>query len=152
MEPARTTEQRKADVLALLQPHPDRQKDAWVASASEKGEAHLVPMTYYWDGERLVFATSAASRTARNLRRAGRARVALGETRDAVIIEGPVQLVPADNASEDMCRNHTAYAGFDARKEEGYLYILITPSHIQAWREVNELDGREVMIGGEWLT
>ena len=148
MESPRTTEQRKADVLALLQPDPDRQKDAWVASAGEKGEAHLVPMTYYWDGERLVFATSAASRTARNLRRASRARVALGETRDAVIIEGPIQLLSADNASEEMVRNHAAYCGFDARREEGYLYILLTPWHIQAWREVNELDGREVMTGG----
>jgi hypothetical protein len=29
--------------------------------------------------------------------------------------------------------------------------LLITPQSIQAWREANELEGRQLMREGEWL-
>ena len=31
--------------------------DCWVASADEMGNAHLVPLSHYWDGAALVLAT-----------------------------------------------------------------------------------------------
>jgi hypothetical protein len=54
----------------------------------------LVPLSCHWDDSTLTIATPRASRTARNLVRAGWARVALGPTRDVVIIEGPVEAIP----------------------------------------------------------
>jgi hypothetical protein len=125
--------------------------DLWVASADEAGRAHLVPLSYHLDGASLTIATPSASRTARNLVRAGWARVALGPTRDVVIIEGPVEAMPigTDTDREDA---HARDTGFDPRTlAEEYVYLQITPHHIQAWREENELSDRLLMRAGEWL-
>jgi hypothetical protein len=32
-----------------------------------------------------------------------------------------------------------------------YRYFRIHPQRLQAWREANELEGRELMRGGRWL-
>src|SRR5688572_6576528 len=71
----RSTLQRRADALAKLRAS---RTDAWVATASERGAAHLVPLSFAWNGEQILLATEAASLTTRNLRAGGRARVALG--------------------------------------------------------------------------
>lgn len=43
-------------------------------------------------------------------------------------------------------------AGFDPRTlAEEYIYLRITPHSIQAWREANELEHRQLMRRGEWL-
>jgi Pyridoxamine 5'-phosphate oxidase len=146
-QPPRSRAQRKADVLAKLR----TDVDLWVASADEAGNAYLVPLSFYSDGTTLAIATPRASRTARNLVRAGWARVALGPTRDVVIVEGGVEPIPigTDTKLEDA---HARATGFDPRTlAEEYVYLLITPQSIQAWREANELDGRQLMRGGEWL-
>jgi hypothetical protein len=145
--PARSRAQRRIDVLAKLR----TDVDLWVASADESGGAYLVPLSYYWDDSALTIATPRASRTARNLVRAGWARVALGTTRDVVIIEGPVEAIPigTDTRLEDA---HAQATGFDPRTlAEVYVYLRITPHTIQAWREANELEGRQLMRRGEWL-
>src|SRR2546423_4392923 len=82
----RSRAQRKADTLALLR----TEVDCWVASADETGNAHLVPLSFYWDGAALVLATPRSSPTATNLIRAGLARVGLGQTRDVVLVDGRV--------------------------------------------------------------
>ena len=151
MEPPRSTAQRKADVLEKLRMVPGTEKDIWVASASASGEAYLIPLSFYWDGARLTVATPKRSRTARNLQRAGAARTALGPTRNVVIIEGTVEFIPVD-ADDELAAAHAEAAGFDARgSRQENVYIRLTPRTIQAWREVNELAGRDVMIDGHWL-
>ena len=145
--PARSTAQRKADALARLR----GDVDLWVASADADGNAYLIPLSYYWDDEALTIATPRTSRTAKNLIRAGWARVALGHTRDVVIVEGSVEAIPigADAALENA---HAEASGFDPRAEvEEYVYLRITPDSILAWRESNELKGRRLMRDGEWL-
>lgn len=145
--PARPRAQRRLDTLARL----TADVDLWVASADQAGGAYLVPLSFYWDDETLTVATPRASRTARNLMRAGRARVALGTTRDVVIVEGSVEAVAigSDPALEEA---HAHAAGFDPRTlAEEYVYLRITPTEIQAWREANELAGRQLMRGGVWL-
>jgi hypothetical protein len=146
-EPARSRAQRRADTLAKLR----RDVDLWVASADERGNAYLVPLSYYWDGSALTIATPRSSRTAVNLVRARWARVALGPTRDVVIVEGPVEAIPigTDPRLEDA---HARATGFDPRTlAEEYVYLRIAPRSIQAWREANELAGRQLMRDGEWL-
>ena len=143
----RSRAQRRLDVLAKLR----SDVDLWVASADELGGAYLVPLSYYWDDSTLTIATPRASRTARNLVRAGWARVALGPTRDVVIIEGPLEAIPigADARLEDA---HAQATGFDPRTlAEQYVYLQITPHNIQAWREANELEDRQLMRRGAWL-
>jgi Pyridoxamine 5'-phosphate oxidase len=145
--PARSRAQRKADTLARLR----SDVDLWVASADEEGNAHLVPLSFYWDGATLTTSTPRASRTGTNLLRAGWARVALGHTRDVVIVEGPVEPleIGTDPPLEDA---HAEATGFDPRTlAEEYIYLRITPDTLQAWRESNELKGRRLMRGGAWL-
>ncbi len=147
LAPARSRAQRKADVLARL----ESEVDLWVASASADGDAHIVPLSFAWDGAQLTIAVSESSVTGRNLARRRWARVALGPTRDVVIVEGPVDVVPVGD-DDDLAAAHAANAGFDAREANGrWIYLRVTPRTIQAWREVNEIDGRHVMIDGEWL-
>jgi hypothetical protein len=146
-EPPRSREQRKTDSLAKLR----SDVDLWVASAGESGGAYLVPLSFVRHESALTIATPRTSRTAQNLVRAGWARVALGPTRDVVIIEGAVEAIPigTDTRLEDA---HADATGFDPRTlSEEYVYLRITPQTIQAWREANELEGRQLMRRGEWL-
>lgn len=145
--PARSRSQRRADAIAKL----EGQVDLWVASADAEGAAYLVPLSFYWDGSTITIATPRASRTARNVIRAGWARVALGPTRDVLIVEGSVEAIPigAEPALEEA---HARAAGFDPRTlADEYVYLRIAPREMQAWREANELAGRRIMRGGEWL-
>jgi hypothetical protein len=140
----RSRAQRIADTRERLR----TDVDCWVASADEVGNAYLVPLSYYWDGESLTLATPRASRTARNLLRAGVARVGVGPTRDVVIVEGTIE----DGVDEGTQDAHTAHTGFDARTEpEDYVYLRLRPQTILAWREANELAGRRLMKDGDWL-
>jgi hypothetical protein len=143
----RSRAQRRADTLAKLK----SDVDLWVCSADESGNAYLIPLSYYWDGRTLTIATPRASRTAVNLTRAGSARIALGHTRDVVIIEGSLEAISigTDPALEAA---HARAAGFDPRDQaEEYVYLRITPESIQGWREANELSGRHLMREGKWL-
>jgi hypothetical protein len=93
----------------------------------------------------------ATSLTARNLTRAGWARMALGPTRDVVMLDGPIEVlaIGADRALENA---HARATGFDPREEaSAYVYIRLRPERIQAWREAHELAGRRLMEGGAWL-
>jgi hypothetical protein len=141
---ARTRDERRADTLRRL----EQDVDCWVASADAAGNAYLVPLSYYWDGGALVLATPRGSTTARNLLRAGRARVGVGPTRDVVLVDGVVE----EGVDDRTADAHTAHTGFDARAEpEDYVYLRLTPTEIRAWREANELAGRLLMRAGRWL-
>ena len=44
-----------------------------------------------------------------------------------------------------------AHAGFDPRLlRSPYLWFCVTPQRIQAWREENEIEGRDLMVDGIW--
>jgi hypothetical protein len=147
IEPPRPRAERRRDALAKL----EREVDLWVPSADESRRAYLVPLSFYWDGSALTIATPRSSRTARNLTRAGWARVALGPTRDVVIVEGPVEVLEI-GADPELEGAHAEAAGFDPRAEpEEHVYLRITAREILAWREANELPGRRLMRDGEWL-
>lgn len=140
----RSRAQRKADTLALLR----TEVDCWVASADELGNAHLVPLSQYWDGAALVLATLRSSPTATNLLRAGVARVGVGPTRDVVLVDGRV----TEGVDDATAAAHAEHTGFDARTEPGdYVYLRVTPTEIRAWREANELSRRLLMRDGVWL-
>jgi hypothetical protein len=147
LDPARSPEQRKRDTLALL----EREVDVWVASASADGEAMLLPLSFVWDGRRLTVSTPLASKTGRNLIRAGVARVALGTTRDVVLIDGTLEVIRLGTEPE-LEEAHAQATEFDPRTlADEYVYLRLTPQRIQAWREVNELAGRHVMRDGAWV-
>ena len=78
-------------------------------------------------------------------------RVALGPTRDVVIVEGTAE--PADVAQLGGTADaFTAKTGFGPRElDQPYQYFRIRPRRIQAWREADELSGRTLIHDGVWL-
>ncbi|MET7485225.1 pyridoxamine 5'-phosphate oxidase family protein [Streptomyces sp. NPDC005538] len=148
-EPARTAKQRKQDTLRRL----EHDEDAWVATAGEGGGApYLVPLSFVWDGSTLLFATPTASPTGRNLAATGVARLGIGPTRDLVMIEGTVTMLTAADLPEEDAEIFASKTGFDPRQlTTAYSYFRVLPQRVQAWREANELKGRDLMRDGEWL-
>ena len=148
--PGRTPQQRKADTVHRL----ENDVDGWVATADPgSGTPYLVPLSFLWDGTAILISTPSASPTARNLRATGKARLGIGPTRDLVLIEGTVQAETA--ATEIPAETGDAFAakaGFDPRELSGYAYFRIRPQRLQAWREANELAGRDLIRDGDWVT
>jgi hypothetical protein len=148
--PARPAQQRKADTLRRL----ENDVDTWVATADPAtGVPYLIPLSFLWDGATVLISTPATSPTSRNLRATGRVRLGIGPTRDLVLIEGAVQTETA--AAEIPAETGDAFAaktGFDPRELTGYAYFRIRPQRLQAWREANELTGRDLIRGGGWVT
>ena len=78
-------------------------------------------------------------------------RASLPSTLDVVILEGPIEVIPVD-ADETLADAHARAAGFDPRQEPNhYVYLRLTPTFVQAWRNVAELKGRTIMREGTWL-
>ena len=126
--------------------------DAWVASASAGGAPYLVPLSFDWDGEALLVATPADSPTGRNLAASRIVRLGLGGTRDVSMIDGEVEVLEIDALPPDRGDRFAARTGFDPRDlATPYRWFRISPRRIQAWREVDELPGRELMRDGRWL-
>ena len=82
MSELRSTDQRKADVLAVLR----QNGDAWLATSDRSGRPHLIAVSTWWDGGLIVIATTDASRTARNLDEIRLGRLGVGSTDDAIMV------------------------------------------------------------------
>jgi hypothetical protein len=146
--PPRQPSQRKKDTLNRL----EHDIDAWVATADAEGTPYLVPLSFLWDGSTLLIATPSTSPTSRNLQATGRVRVGIGPTRDVVLIEGTVHVLALKEISDEVGGAFAAKTGFDPRKlTTSYLYFRIHARRLQAWREDNELEDRELMRGGRWI-
>lgn len=125
--------------------------DVWVSSANEDGTGYLAPLSYYWDGFRMTMGAHPRSPTVINLSRSGWARVAIGPTRDVVIIEGLVEVFSVDG-HDDLAAVHAEAIGFDTRAETApYYFLQLTPETVQTWRNAAELRGRTIMRDGRWL-
>lgn len=147
---ARSREERKRDTLRRL----EDDVDAWIATADPgSGSPYLVPLSFLWDGSDLLISTPEASPTSRNLQASGKVRLGIGPTRDLILIEGSARALNADEISAELGDAFAAKTGFDPRElATPYRYFRIQPMRLQAWREANELEGREVMRNGAWLT
>ena len=126
--------------------------DLWVASASADGAPYLVPLSFDWDGEALLVATPTDSPTGRNLAATRTVRLGLGQTRDVSMIDGDVEVLELDALPQAQGNRFAARSGFDPREEtSAFRWFRVTPRRIQAWREANELAGRDLMRDGRWL-
>ncbi|HEX6817807.1 MAG TPA: hypothetical protein VF120_05485 [Ktedonobacterales bacterium] len=150
----RSGAQRKADTLAKLN---TKGIDVWVASASPSAsgpaQPYLVPLSLAWIDERVVIALEADSRTAHNISANGTARLGLGPTRDVVLIDAVLdRAIKLEDAPDTLAEGYAAQADWDPRTAGGaYLYLVLRPQRIQAWREANELAGRTLMRAGSWV-
>lgn len=146
----RSAEQRRSDALVKLTA---RHPDLWIASSSSSGRVHLVPLSFAWDGEHIIIATETASLTTRNVSGSQVARLALGATRDAVMIDVSLASVtPLSETPSEIKDRYAAQADWDPHFGGwDFVYLLLRPERIQAWREADEIEGRTVMRQGSWL-
>ena len=125
--------------------------DVWVATASPTGAPHLVPVSLAWVDERAVIAVEATSVTARNLAATGTTRLAVGPTRDVVMIDAVVERTVDVGADAGLGSAYVEQADWDPRLSPGYLFLVLRPVRVQAWREADEIAGRSLMRDGVWL-
>ena len=144
----RDRETRKADTLAMLA---TPAIDVWVATASAAGAPHLVPVSLAWVDQRIVIAVEAKSVTARNLTSSGEARLAVGPSRDVTMIDVVLEKTVEVSADEALGKAYVAQADWDPRRDTGYVFLVLRPVRVQAWREANEIAGRTLMRDGAWL-
>ena len=68
-------------------------------------------------------------------------------------VDGEVEILPIDAMPQEVGDRFAARSGFDPRTlGSRYRWFRVTPRRIQAWREENELAGRELMRDGRWLS
>ncbi len=97
---SRSPQQRKTDALAKLTANGE---NVWVSSASLTGSVHVIPVSHTWNGSQVVLATGPQSRTVTNATVNPRVCLALGETRDVVMIDaGLVETVPKKEVSASL--------------------------------------------------
>ncbi|MGH9184269.1 MAG: pyridoxamine 5'-phosphate oxidase family protein [Acidimicrobiales bacterium] len=130
--------------------------DVWVASASVTADGtirpYLIPVSLAWIDDRVVIAIGSGSRTARNLHAAGTTRLAVGPTRDVVIIDAQLEHSEPVHAATGLADRYAERADWDPRETDGdYSFFVLRPQRLDAWRESNEMVGRTLMRQGEWL-
>ncbi len=106
----RDLETRRTDTLALLA---TPAIDVWVATASATGTPYLVPVSLAWVDERAVIAVAGSSVTARNLTASGSARLAVGPTRDVVMIDAVLERSVDVADDEELGAAYVAQADWD---------------------------------------
>ncbi|MEM7029337.1 MAG: pyridoxamine 5'-phosphate oxidase family protein [Chloroflexota bacterium] len=149
MNAARSTQQRIQDAKTKLA----QGGDAWLATAGQ-AEPHLVPLTFVWDqqNEVIIFCTEPKHRTAGNIEKHPAVRVAFGSTRDVLLVYGSAEIIGAVNDDEQTAALFSSQTGWDPRQSSGdWIFIRIIPDRMQAWREVNEIQGRTIMRNGQWV-
>ncbi len=68
------------------------------------------------------------------------------------MIEGTVDALTVAELRAGEADRFAAGTGFDPRElTTEYLYFRVRPQRVQAWREANEIAGRELMRDGAWL-
>jgi Pyridoxamine 5'-phosphate oxidase len=146
----RNVDQRRADVIAAL----EQNRDQWLATSSPSGRPHLIAVSTWWDGTHVVFATAGTSRTARNLDATAVGRLALGSPDDVVMIDvRAAESVRVAEAPGELRSGFLAAAGWDPAEEAGdWRFFRLLPTRIQAYRGYGELEGREIMRDGRWLS
>ncbi len=126
--------------------------DLWVATASADGAPYLVPLSFDREDGALLVATPTDSPTGRNLAATRTARLGLGHTRDVSVIDGEVEVLEIGALPQERADRFAARTGFDPHAEAApYRWFRVSLRRVQAWREANELEGRELMRDGRWL-
>jgi hypothetical protein len=122
----------------------------WLATASDGRGPHLIPVSYWWDGERLITATFEGSRTLNNIRVQPRVRASVGSTSDVLMIDATAAVVAAAELEESAVAGYEQASGV-LRSTPGFVYVQLVPKRMQVWSGPAEFSGRTVMRAGVWL-
>jgi len=146
MAAPRPLAQRLADTRARL----ENDVDLWIASAHDD-QPWLVPISFvWWEGE-IWIASMGGARTQRNLSASSVVRLALGELRDVVIVDGRAEVEPMESTPKRVLEIYGEKQNGSDPSSWADSLIRVRPTKVQAWRESNELDGRHLMRSGRWL-
>jgi Pyridoxamine 5'-phosphate oxidase len=146
VQEARTLAERRAAALERLRSN----SNLWLATASDGRGPHLIPVSYWWDGVRLLTATFEGSRTLRNVRAQPTVRAAVGSTGDVLMIDATATIVAADDVDEAAAEGYAQASGVP-RSAPGFTYVQLAPERMQVWKGPAEFSGRTVMRAGVWL-
>lgn len=147
---ARTIAQRVKDSIAKL----EAGGDAWLATSGPAGP-HLVPLSLAWDSANgdLIFCVEQGTLTSRNIAIEPSVRVGIGPTRDVLMIDGTARITGLVKDDNPLAVSFYEKAGWDPLLNgDNLIFIRVTPSRMQAWREVDEAANRTLMINGTWKT
>jgi general stress protein 26 len=143
---ARSLSERRVAALERLRSN----SNLWLATSSDGRGPHLIPVSYWWDGERLLTATFQGSRTLRNIQAQPRVRASIGSTGDVLMIDATAAVMaPAD--IEATAAEGYAQASGVPRSAPGFTYVRLVPQRIQVWKGQAEFSGRTVIRSGAWL-
>jgi general stress protein 26 len=143
---ARTLSERRAAALEHLRSN----SNLWLATASDGRGPHLIPVSYWWDGARLLTATFENSRTLRNVRVQPKVRAAIGSMGDVLMIDATAAIMAAADIDATAAEGYARASGVPP-STPGFTYVQLTPERMQVWRGRAEFSGRTVMRAGVWL-
>lgn len=144
----RSTAERAAQARARL----ETEANVWISTASADGLPHLVPLSLAWLDEQIVVATPENTLTVRNIAATGRARAALDDADDVVIIDTDAEVVSFDSADPAVVERYVARVGWDPRNMDGVWSLLfLTPTRAHAWIGPAEIEGRTIIRDRSWL-
>ncbi|MBU7599035.1 pyridoxamine 5'-phosphate oxidase family protein [Streptomyces sp. P38-E01] len=146
-KPPREASERKQDTLRRL----DQDTDAWVATASPQGAPCMVPLSFVHHRGVLLMCTRSSTPTARNIGAGSAATIAVGPTRDVVLIKAEAELVPSTEMGGEVGDAFAAKLNWDPRDRPAWTFLRFTPHTLLAWREENELAERLLLSDGDWL-
>lgn len=149
MTEPRTTAQRVADTRHLL----ETAQAGWLSTADPKGRSHLIACTAWWRDGEVVIATVGTTRTARNLRATKHARLAVGTTDDATLLDlEAMTLTPVGEAPAEVADGFKQAAGWDPREiGPEWAFVRFRPTRIQSYRGYDETPDSDVFRDGRWL-
>ena len=108
------------------------------ATASRKGEPHVVPVSYIWDQEYAYIVTDYGTRKLKNLRENPQAAVLVDSagTQKLLLISGPVEIIEKGVEYRRLYKlfySKLSWVKRDPWKEGEAPFIKITPSFKAGW-------------------
>ncbi len=108
------------------------------ATSSRKGEPHVVPVSYVWDGGYAYIVTDYGTRKLRNLRENPQAAALVdsGGTRRLLLISGPVEIIEKGEEYRRLYKlfySKLDWVKRDPWKEGEAPFVKITPTFKTGW-------------------
>jgi uncharacterized protein len=108
------------------------------ATASKKGEPHVVPVSYVWDEDYAYIVTDYGTRKLKNMRENPHAAVLVdaGGTRKLLLISGPVEIIEKGEEYRRLYKlfhSKLDWVKRDPWKEGEAPFIKITPTFKTGW-------------------
>ena len=108
------------------------------ATASKKGEPHVVPVSYIWDQDYAYIVTDYGTRKLKNLRENPHAAILVdtGGTQKLLLISGPVEIIEKGEEYRRLYKlfySKLSWVKRDPWKEGEAPFIKITPRFKTGW-------------------